>query len=503
VAATLVFAATARAQGGANPTPPQAEQAAQAQQAAAALQAGDHATAIRLFGELVEANAADLQSRFGLGQALYFDGQLDAAIGHLEAVRDAAGQAGVVQYILGQAYLEVEDYAAASTALDVAAAERPELVPLAFLRAELCYRIGRGHAAETRLRRVIALQPEWDVPYLRLGALLLDEGRAAEAIGALEAAIQLRPDNIDAALLLAGAYTNQERPEDSVATLEATRAVAPDSLPLLLALSFTYDKLSRAEPLEATANRILELAPGHPGAELRLARQAELRGELEAALGHARRAHAAYARTPRVMAGVRPGELWDVRSAEAPEAARLLADLQQRLGAPAEARRVAEGLIAEFPRYAGGYFLLGNLMLRGGEPDQGREHLARFKQLSDGRVQTDLGTNFLESDESLGEAEAAFARAAEVDPRDPVALVGMAAARRRLGKTNEALELLERTRTMGVEPVLWYTNYILALGDAGRIDAAMAAWAEAAQLELQLPYEVLVFVHATVDACRS
>jgi tetratricopeptide (TPR) repeat protein len=494
--ATVLLTPTVRAQTGSSPDQ------AKAQQAREALQAGDHATAIRLYGELVETNADDLSFRFGLGQALYFAGQVDSAIEHLERVRDASGGPGAVQYVLGQAYLEKERFDAASAALDAAAAERPDIVPLAFLRAELCYRIGRSEVAERRLRQVIAMQPDWDVPHLRLGALLLDEGRAAEAVGPLEQALQLQPANVDAALLLAGAYTNQERPEASVAMLESTHEALPDSLPILLALSFTYDKLSRAELLDAMANRILELAPGHPGAELRLAQQAELRGELEVALGHIRRADAGYGRAPRLMAGTSAGAEWDVRSGEAPEALRLMADLRQQLGADTEARRIAERLVAEYPRYPNGYFLLGNMMLRGGEAEAGREYLARFKQLTDGRVQTGLGANFLESDESLVQATAAFERAIAIDAKDARALIGLAETQRRSERPNEALEALERARTMGAEPVSWYTNYILALGAAGRTDAAMSAWAEATQLDLQLPYDVTVFAYGAVDACR-
>ncbi len=402
-------------------TPAQAAQDSPLAAAAAALQAGDHERAIELYRAAYSAQPGDLAARFGLGQALFFNGDLAEAVGHLEAVRDASGGAGVVQYTLGQAYLELQRFVDASRALDAAARERPDVVPLAFMRAELCYQLGRGAVAQQRLVAVRDLQAEWDLPHVRLGALMLDLGRPADAIPSLETALRLSPQNIDAALLLAGAYTNQERPEESVAVLEASRRAQPDSLPILMALSFTYDKLSRAEDLVAISRRVLDLAPGHPGAELRLAVQADLRGDVEIARAHARRAVAAYDRTPRVMAGVNPGEVWDVRSVEAPEAIRLLADLEQRVGDTEEARRLAERLVGEFPRFPGGHFLLGNMVLRGDDAAAGREHLARFKQLTDAKVQADLGANFLESDESVAEAEAAFVRALAEDDRDTAA----------------------------------------------------------------------------------
>jgi len=381
------------------------------ERAAAALQAGDHATAIRLYREVLVAQPDNAPARFGLGQALYTVGEVSEAVRHLEAARDASGGAPIVQYVLGQAYYELERYGAADAALGVAATARPDAVPLAFLRAELCYRLGRPEATERRLDAVVALAPDWDVPPLRRGTLRLDLSDYDGAVAPLARAHRLAPANVDAGLLLAVAYSRTELPERSLEVLERLVEAAPDSIPALLALAERYATLSRSDDVRRVANSILELAPGHPVAEYRLANQAHITGDLEAAQRHADRA----ARGFRTVAAQGPaGELL-------PEVMRLLADVHARLGDTARALTGARGLVAEFPRYANGHFLLGNLLLRSGDTT-GRDHLRRFKSLTDARTHFDLATQLLNTkhyEEAAAELETALAlRSANSAARD-------------------------------------------------------------------------------------
>jgi tetratricopeptide (TPR) repeat protein len=347
---------------------------------------------------------------------------------------------------------------------------------------------------------VTELAPEWDVPALRLGALHLDEQRFDEAVVALERALALRPDNVDAALLLAVAYSRVELPEKSLAVLERVTAAVPDSVPALLALAERYDRLARSAELVAIAQRILALAPGHPVAEYRLAQQANLAGAEERALEHAQRAARGFAASARPYPATRPGDRWDVASAMAGPSLRLVAELQSHLGDSAAARASAIALIEQFPLYPDGHFLLGNMLLRARDA-QGREHLERFKLLTDARVHSDLGTNFLRSN-SLDEARREFAAARAIVPEDPVATVGLATVLRRSGDAAGALELLGQSRDLGADATTWYTNYILALGALQRREAALEAWDEARAMGLEISYEATRYVHADIDACR-
>ena len=403
--------------------------------------------------------------------------------------------------MLGQAYLEAERFAAADAALAVAAAERPDLPPLAFLRAELCYRLGRGEATAQRLAAVQQLAPDWEAPLLRAGTLALDQERFAEAAAPFERALELNPSNAEAALLLAVAYQRTERPEDGLAVLEAALESSPDDMQLLLALAERYDRLSRWAELREIADRILAQVPGHPVAEYRLAKLAELEGDTEAAMPHAVAAVSGFARTPLTLPGVRPTDVWAIGSPLIAETRRLLADLRNRSGQPEVAQYNAIQLVEDFPLYPDGHFLLGNILLRGRD-ETGRAHLDRFKALTDARVHADLANNYA----STGQYELALAeyeRARAIVDDDPTTMVGQAAALQRLGRAAEALPLLEAARTVGSEPGAWYGAYVLTLSSLGRSEDAQVAWAEAAQLELELDFGVRNAIYADVAACQE
>lgn len=469
------------------------------QRAEAALQAGDYDTAVRIYGDRAAAEPGNLIARFGLGRALLLRGDAAAAVPHLEYARDASGGAGIVQYFLGQAYFELERYGVAETALDVAAAEQPDLAPLAFLRAELCYRLGRGTGTERRLRNAIRIAPDWDAPHLRLGAFALDEQRYEDAVEPLGRALRLQPANVDAALLLAVAHSRMERPELALEVLEGVAAAAGDSVPAQLALAERYEALARGDDLKALAAKILTLAPGHPVAEFRLARQLSLEGSSQAALDHARIALWEFTARPQTRPGVRAGDLWRVGSGLVPDVLRLVADLQDRSGNRDGALATARRLVAEYPLSPDGYFVLGNLLLR--ERDAaGREHLQRFKQLTDARLHGDLGTTYLQGgqyERAVTELGSAYA----IVPEDPDTLIGLARARRETGDPAAALELLEAARSRGGDPTAWYTEAVLALAALNRDADAMAAWEESRALDLELGFAVHTFVYRDVQAC--
>ncbi len=468
------------------------------QRAEAALQAGDYDTAASLYGERVTTEPENLVARFGLGRALFLRGDAAEALPHLEFARDASGGAGIVQYFLGQTYFDLERFGAADTALGVAATEQPDLAPLAFLRAEICYRLGRGPATARRLRNVIRADPDWGAPHLRLGAFALDEQRYDDAVAPLERALQLQPTNVDAALLLAVAHSRMERPELALQVLEAA-ASSGDSVPAKLALAERYEALARADDLKALAGQVLTLAPGHPVAEFRIGRQLSLEGETEAALEHARTALRGLTAGPQTRSGIRPGDVWRVGSSLVPEALRLIADLQERTGDRAGALATARRLVAEYPLSPDGHFALGTLLLRERD-DSGREHLRRFKQLTDARVHGDLGSAYLQ----LAQYERAvteFRSAYELEPNDPATLVGLARGLRETGEPQAALGLLEAARSRGGDPTAWYTEAVLTLAALDRDAEAMTAWEESRVLGLELTFAVHAFVYRDVQAC--
>jgi tetratricopeptide (TPR) repeat protein len=67
------------------------------------------------------------------------------------------------------------------------------------------------------------------------------------------------------------ALARDERAEDAVVVLELAREYYPESAQAMLGLGEVHEMLGNTEEAIAAYRRVLELAPGHPGAERRLA----------------------------------------------------------------------------------------------------------------------------------------------------------------------------------------------------------------------------------------
>ncbi len=468
------------------------------QRAQEAVQAGDYTTAIEIYEAALVVAPGDMMARFGRGQAHFLAGDIEDALPDLEAARDASG-GGAVQYILGQAYLELERFSEADMALAAAARERPGFGPLMMMRADICYRLGRMERAENRLREVARVAPEWDVPLARLAELSLARDDVEAAARWLERALTVQPKNVDTALLLASTRVRLGRPDEALATLEEAVRTTPDSLFARLALAERYDRLDRTAALLGQVDQILQRWPDDPIAHMHRARRQFLAGELGTALASADRAlvGASGPAPDSDSTAARPG-----RGDLLPRVMKTRAELLSRLERRAEAVDVATELVGRFPRYPDGHFVLGNLLLAGGDP-AGRDHLRKFKQLSDARLRRTAGDTYLAGGD-LQRAGSEYEGALEADADDVGALLGLATVRRRTAAPDQALELLEHARRLNPPPVSWYRERILALDGARRRQQALREWETAsAVLGTGFAPEVWGVVHAGVAGCES
>ncbi len=87
---------------------------------------------------------------------------------------------------------------------------------------------GRAEEALTQLSRAVAIQPDYAIAHANLGNALRELGRPEEAIGHYERAIQLQPDQAAAHANLGGARQDQGRLEEAVAAYERAIAIQPD-----------------------------------------------------------------------------------------------------------------------------------------------------------------------------------------------------------------------------------------------------------------------------------
>ena len=136
------------------------------------------------------------------------------------------------------------------------------------------------------------------VEAMQTGALLLQAGRAQDALPHLKRAFQLTPTDVDAAINLGGAYVMLNRPTQAIPILEKAADLDPENSKIWINLGAAYlgnpilatsDKQARA----VTAfEKALELDPSAPSVNYNLGLILRDRGDMQGAIAQFRRAAA-------------------------------------------------------------------------------------------------------------------------------------------------------------------------------------------------------------------
>lgn len=470
------------------------------------LEAREVAAAVPELEAAVALDPDNVAARYHLGLAFFLTAELDAAAMQLEEALKGESDTGRIQFLLGQVYLESRRFEAAEEALVAAQAQMPDYPPIVFHRAELCYRLGRLEGANARFTALTRDAPGWVAPFMRLGAIGLEEGNGEEAGAWLEQAAQLEPSNPALWMRLAVAQTLIGQ---RLRALESTRKAVelrPDSLPERSAMMLRVVGVGDVEAIEQAIAAVLEIDPHHPHAKWQRARLRFSEGGLAAALADVEDA-LAYLQDLAADGSEPVGPLSDPfaePSSEAPEfrygvqAASLRVEILAKLGRHAEAIAAARALVEDYPKYPQAHFLLGNLLIQKGDP-AGGEHLTRFKLLSEVGKRRYRGYQNRTEWDDLGRARSEYEAALELDPEDSGSLLGLANVLRRSGYAARALDLLQKARRADARPA-WYKEWILALNAAGRGEQVQVAWLEAQEAGLSLGPEVWAVVYdADVD----
>ncbi len=460
--------------------------------------------------ELEAAVALDpknVSARYHLGLAFFLTGELDAAVTQLKEALKGESDTGRIQFLLGQVHLEARRFEAAQDALIAAEAAMPDYAPVSFHRAELCYRLGRVEGAKARFGALTRDAPDWVAPFVRLGAIGLEEGNGEEAGAWLEQAVQLQPRNPALWMRLASAQTLLDQ---GLRALESTRKaveLSPDSLPGRSAMMLRVVGMGDTEVIAQAIATVLEMDPQNPHAKWQRAKLRFSEGKLVAALADVEDA-LAYLQDLAADGSARVGPLSDPPaepSSEAPEfrygvqAAGLRVEILAKLGRHAEAVAVARALVRDHPQYPQAHFLLGNLLIQQGDP-AGSEYLTRFRLLSEVGKRRYRGYQNRTERNDLERARFEYEAALDLDPEDSGSLLGLANVLRRSGNVARALDLLLKARRADARPV-WYKEWILALDAAGRGEEVQVAWLEAQEAGLSLGPEVWKVVYNANVEC--
>ena len=132
--------------------------------------------------------------RYYLGRALYLTGQYEKALEHLAIGLPVAADPSAFGLIMGQSLIELGRLNEARSALDGAAALRPDYPPIQLQLAQVCYRAGNVDAALQKLAETTELAPQWTVPLLQAASIAAEKGDAATAAELFAATLDINGD---------------------------------------------------------------------------------------------------------------------------------------------------------------------------------------------------------------------------------------------------------------------------------------------------------------------
>lgn len=288
---------------------------------------------------------------------------------------------------------------------------------------------------------------------------LYAEGEYEQAVAAFTDIVGRHPGIEDAWEYLALAQLGLGRMDDAVATYRAAIEALPDSSRLSMRLALLLFRIGRLDEAYVQAN--LAIPSDAAAARVLLARIAFSRGDLETAESEAREAMAIDDRLPGpylVLADV------EVARGDAPAAAQLLEQaLADGIGDdPVRAKLALTHIWMADPDAAAA-------VLRGFEDSRNLDILMAFGRLANARQQ-------------WGEARRWFGRALEIDPGNPNALLNLGIALVAEGSVAEARPLLERVVAAIPGSFDGWNALAMACVRQGDLDAAIAAWERARQI---------------------
>ena len=340
-------------------------------------------------------------------------------------------------------------------------------------RATLAHAAGNQGRAAAEIRSAAALRPgSEEVALTAATVLTVDATGRQEAISLLRAFVDAQPKAPRARFALARLYAIDGRLDEALAQLNRTLADEPDDPSTLFAAAHLAAELKR--PAEATQlmSRWVEL-PGEPGPErnpgwMFLARIAEDQGQPEQTLRWLEQIsdgdEQIEALVHRALVLGRLKRADDGRallSSADPKTSRdrtrvvqARAELLREDGRPAEAFDVVDAGLAAQPDEPQLLYDRAMLCERLGRLDRMESDLRRLITLrpNHAHAYNALGYTFADRNVRLDEARTLIERAVQLAPEDPQILDSMGWIAYRQGKTDEAINWLQRAWAIRNDP---------------------------------------------------
>ncbi|MGQ9827140.1 MAG: tetratricopeptide repeat protein [Roseiflexus sp.] len=379
---------------------------------------------------------------------------------------------------------------------------------------EACGETGNALAA---YRAAVSLDPQCDAYHLRLGALLRDCGDYDGAAEALRTALKLRPDSAETYGELAELLWRSGESEKALDACRRAYALAPTSPDHARALGRAYLRVGRARDAERTLRDALTLVPDRADLHYDYGCVAESIEQWDVALAAYERAamlaphRADYARAAGALL-LRRGELKRARTLLAGALRRARHDPETLfqtglLHAASGAWRLAARSFQRAVRLSGGAryeIALGRAYLYLGRAEDACVAFERALQTNPDDVET-LNT-YREALEACGRCEAAYTvgrRVARLAPGNAVIHQRAGSIALRLGRVNEALELLDHAVALDSRLVEAHIERSRALLASGRAEAALTAANQAHALAPDLPQPLTLAAEALIALQRD
>jgi Tfp pilus assembly protein PilF len=188
----------------------------------------------------------DLAYAYMLGMALVRTGDEESGQLLIDRVF-RAGESAEGHLLMGMAYLNKQDYAAAVKELERAVELNPELPKARGLYGRALLSSGDQEGAAREFIRALSLNPTDFEVNLQLGGIRQRQQRYDEALTYLNRAASIRPEDLGVQHALATVYLGMGQPERALGLLEHVVAEAPDFLDAHVLLATTYYRLKRKD----------------------------------------------------------------------------------------------------------------------------------------------------------------------------------------------------------------------------------------------------------------
>ena len=278
---------------------------------------------------------------------------------------------------------------------------------------------------ETLWRATIAGNPQAEMAYVNLGAMLLDSGRLDEALPCLQKAVELQPDDADALQNLGLVLYHKGRLDESLPWFQQAIACNPRLVQARFNLGRALLDKGRVDEALVQLQAAVEAAPGMAAAGYHLGRALLAKGREEEAVALFQRAIELQPNLAEAH-GDLAGELFRKgRVDEAIAHFRIALELQ--------------------PGYARTQYNFGSVLLQRGQPDEAAAHFRKALEIRPdyAEAHNNLAMVLLQKGQ-LDEAITHFQKAIEIQPANAAAHFNLAILLLDKGQPAEAADHLKK-----------------------------------------------------------